>query len=351
MADRLTASRLISDHMMLQRRKPVHLWGKTEPERKVRALLAVDEDPAAKPVEAETVAQADGSWSLFLPAMEASEESRTLTITDSGDERIVVHDVLIGEVWFASGQSNMDLMLERVRDRYPVEASEAEDRCLRCFKIAEHTYYHGPLAEPLTGEWWCVSPETILAFSATGYFFAKHYRKMTGVPVGFIHASLGGSRIAGWMSREMLAAPSDLMPGGYPAYLADAEHYADDAFLAGQVKKNEQQATTWNAELERREEQNKAGLLTKDSGDGHVSGLQNEIISVPCFFRDISELRGFIGKITLTKKFTITEEMLRRAADHARIRLFLGTMVDRDEVFVNGVKVGETGYQYPPRKY
>ena len=350
----LHVSRLISDHMILQHSKPVHLWGKADPGKGVKAVLSGEDAVLSESATADE----KGDWSLFLPSMKPSDRPHELEITDEAGGRIVIRDVLIGEVWFASGQSNMDLMMERVRDRYPDEIRDCDEPRIRCFKIAEHTDYHGPLAEPLTGEWMCASRDTIMQFSATGYFFSKTYLATTGIPVGFLHASLGGSCIWGWMNREMLASPSDAMPKGYTDYLDEAARYADDSFLAGQIALNEKNAAAWNAELERREK------------EGH--DLREAKLNVPCFFRDMSELRGFIGKISIKKRFVLTDEMLKNAAyfgtgsdgtgpdgaasataggQQTRIRLFLGTLVDRDEVFINGTKVGETGYQYPPRKY
>ena len=333
----LHVSRLISDHMILQHGKPVHLWGEADPGAAVTAVLS----GGAQEKRATAAAGEKGDWSLFLPAMEPSGDPHELTITDDHGESIVIRDVLIGEVWFASGQSNMDLEMERVRDRYPDEIRDCDESRIRCFKITEHTDYHGPLKEPLTGEWVSPSRDTILRFSATAYFFSKTYLAKTGIPVGFIHASLGGSRIWCWMSREMLAAPSDLCPDGYREYLAEAARYAQDDFRTGQIARNEKNAAAWNEELAGRE---------KEGGD-----LPRGSLSVPCFFRDVSELRDFIGKISIKRTFTVSEDMIGKTASaeaaDLRVRLFLGTLVDRDEVFINGTRVGETGYQYPPRKY
>ena len=338
MGERLVVSRLISDHCVLQHGKPVHIWGRTAPGRSVCVLLSKESEAArGDEVKNETRASSEGAWSVFLPAMKPSKDSCRLVITDDGGERIEIHDVLIGEVWFASGQSNMDLMMERVKDRYPVEVATANNPYIRAFKIAEQTDYHGPLDDPLTGEWKAVASETILSFSATGYFFAKNRFHDTGIPVGFLHASLGGSLISCWMSREMLSSPSEKAPEGYPLLIADADRYADDKFRMSQIEKNAQNDEEWNAELAKRR------------GNAEGAGSAGEI-SIPCLFSNISELNEYIGEISLKKTITLTEQMIAEMGD-CRVRLFLGTMVDRDVTYVNGVKVGETGYQYPPRKY
>ncbi len=323
--------------MVLQHGKPAKLWGKASPGSKIRAALsAVTGAPAASAV---TTAGLDGAWSLYLPPGKPGKTVYTLTIEDDTGECITIRDVVIGTVWFAGGQSNMDLMMTRVRDRYPSTVRDADAPFIRTFKIDEHTSYGKPLAEPVSGAWRCASADSILDFSATGFFFAKALQEMTDVPVGFIHASLGGSLISCWMSKEMLSEPSEKKPGGYPELLEEAKQYAAPGYIAGQLKHNESRTAEWNKYLSGQEWINREKLF---------AGLPAGSLTVPCFFRDIPKLQDFCGCLTLMRRFVITEEML---AGEGRIRLFLGTITDRDEVYVNGVQVGSTGYQYPPRKY
>lgn len=327
--------------MVIQHGKSVHLWGEASPGAKIHVKICKEESAPAPSRAGETAADPDGRWSVTLPAMDPGYERYCIVITDEEGGEIEIGDVVVGAVWYASGQSNMDLMMQRVADRYPREIRESDFPFIRSFKIQEHTDYHGPLSEPETGQWTVSCPETILDFSASAWFFSTSLQKAIDMPVGYLHASLGGSHVAGWMSAEMLANATPAAPDGYPALLEEARRYSDDSYIASQVKNNEKVTSDWDAELNRRLSQ-----------DGNTLPEEWKKIGVPCFFRDIPELDGFIGNLTIRRRFTLTPSMLEDTRkEGSRIRLFLGTMVDRDKVFVNGKFVGETLYQYPPRKY
>ena len=229
----LQLPRLISNHMVLQRNKEIHIWGRDLPGHRVMVSFRGEE----------AVVQTDekGNFSLFLQKQEAGGPFSMLFRDDLGNEE-VVGDVYIGEVWFCSGQSNMELPMNRVKDRFPEDVADCKNTQIRTFKIRENGVFTAPLAEPESGEWKSVQPETILDFSAAGYYFAKALQELLKVPVGFIDASLGGSLIESWMSREMLH--------GMTAELALAEKYSDAAFVKEQLLKNEQQSNAWHARLD-----------------------------------------------------------------------------------------------------
>lgn len=127
-------------------------------------------------------------------------------------------------------------------NRYPEEISKCTNANIRTFKIIERREFHGPLKELESGEWKPVTEDTFPDFSATAYFFAKHMYRMTGVPVGLINASLGGTRIESWMGRDMLE--------GYDDFLAVADRYADDDFVKERLAQNERQANEWHSRLD-----------------------------------------------------------------------------------------------------
>jgi sialate O-acetylesterase len=169
-------------------------------------------------------------------------------------------------------------------------------------------------------------------FSATGYFFAAYLQKITGQTVGFINASLGGSRISSWMSKEMLT--------GYDELLAEAKKYADDDFRQSQADKNVVNGSLWREKLDKQDR----GLSEKWMKPELDERSWKEM-DIPVMFTD-TELSGMCGSVWFRKSFDLPGELAGKSA-----RLFLGTMVDRDQVFVNGVQVGGIEYQYPPRKY
>lgn len=319
----LKLCRLISDGAVLQRRKSIHIWGWDEAGMQVTIKLENDITTA--------MCDASGRFDAYLPARESGGPYKLVVVDDKG-EKVIVENILVGLVWLCTGQSNMELPLARTKDQYPeVVASDENDR-IRTFKIVEETCYTGPYEELNTGSWVSVGRDTIMNLSATGYFFGKHLQELTGQPIGLINASLGGSRIYSWMSKEMLE--------GYDDLLEIADQYADSSFVEGQIKKNIENGDKWRGDLYKADK----GISEKWHEDKlDISNWTDH--KVPGFFKG-TELDGFIGAVWFRREFDLPKELAGKQA-----RLFMGTMVDSDIIYVNGQKVGETGYQYPPRKY
>ena len=319
----LVLPKIISDGMVLQRRKRIHIWGWDEAGAQVEVRL--------DNLVSSGTADPDGRFDIFLPARESGGPYE-LTVSDDKGNSVVVRDVMIGLVWFCTGQSNMELPITRVKDRYPTLAQIEENPGIRTFKIVEDTDFHGPLEELRSGSWSHVSRDTIMDFSATGYFFAAYLQKITDQTVGFINASLGGSRISSWMSRQMLE--------GYDELLAEADKYSDDDFRKMQADRNEINMTLWRESLDKQDRG-----LSENWMNPSLDVRSWKQIDIPFMFKD-TELDGMCGSVWFRRSFDLPKELAGKSA-----RLFLGTLVDRDEVFVNGVKVGGIEYQYPPRKY
>lgn len=319
----LRVPRLISDGMILQQKKKDRIWGWNIPGSKVMVSF-MGEDYVAYTDDS-------GKWEVFLEEQLPGGPYVMQISDDDGNEEII-ENIMIGDVWFCSGQSNMELPMERVKDRYPEEILNCKNSCIRTFKITECADFHGPLSDHKTGEWKMAARDTILQFSATAYFFAKSMYQMTGVPIGLINASLGGSRIESWMSREMLE--------GYDEFLALADRYGDAGFVEGRVRQNMSQSQAWHENLDSKDE----GLQNSwEKEDADPEGWGE--VGLPFFFRDTA-LAGFIGSVWFRRSFTVPRAMVGKEA-----KLWLGTIVDSDTVFINGVQVGRTDYQYPPRKY
>lgn len=320
----LTLPRLISDGMILQQKKKVRIWGWDEPGRKINVSF----------LDREYFCEADqkGDWEVFVNELNPGGPYG-MRISDSAGEERELEDILVGDVWMCSGQSNMELPMRRVLDRYPCESDRCANTRIRTFKIIEKSDFHGPCRELESGEWKAVSPDTLPDFSATAYFFAKHLYRLTGVPVGLINASLGGSRIESWMGRDMLA--------GYHDFLALADQYGNDDFVREQIEKNAEQTFAWHNRLDGMDR----GLLENWEQENAKDDSGWENVEIPFFFED-SELKGFIGSVWFRRTFDVNESLAGKEA-----KLWLGTIVDSDTVYVNGVCVGHTEYQYPPRKY
>ena len=332
--DELKLPRLLTDGAVLQKNKPVHVWGWDEPGLRVDCVLTahyengqVEEDVDYK---AFCTVSDEGSFSAFLPAFEPGL-SFTLKVSDEKGNSVTVKDLVTGAVWFASGQSNMDVTFDRIKDNYPEVIAASENSLIRFFDITSDTEYSGPLDDPRTGEWKCAKPENMYTISGSCYFFAKRMNDKLGIPVGIVHASLGGSHISSWVSKEMLA--------DHPELIEESEKYGDPEYRESVIRNNEKLSSEWFAECEQADQGRSENWNEGIPEDGR--GKMN----LPTFFADAG-LEGFVGTIWLEKKFTAGEMFAGKAA-----KLWLGTITDTDEAYVNGTFVGTIAYQYPPRKY
>ena len=215
-----SASRLLhpvfDDHAVLQRDRPVRVYGTAPAGETVRVEFAGR--------RARARAGDDGHWEAELPALEAGGP-HTLLVT-AGDRSQRVSDVLVGDVWLCSGQSNMELQVWRALDARAEIAGAGNDR-IRMFTVPQvsDVVPRAEFSEPV--EWQPVTPETVREFSAACYFYARELQKQVDVPMGLIDASWGGSRIQAWTSGEALRALGD-----YDAELDVLGRYADDPVSA-----------------------------------------------------------------------------------------------------------------------
>ena len=192
----VTLPRLISDHMMFQRQRPARVWGKANPGERVTVKF--------RSQTRTTKADAAGRWEVFLSPMKAGGPA---TLRIEADNSITVQDVLVGEVWVASGQSNMQFQLRRARNAQQ-EIAQANYPEIRLFEVKRITS-----AEPLddvTGEWRRCTPASATNFTAVGYFFARYLHRKLKVPVAVIEADWGGTPAEAWTSREALRAEPSL---------------------------------------------------------------------------------------------------------------------------------------------
>lgn len=325
----LRLPRLISDGMVLQYGSQTRIWGRCQENDSVTVTLTGREKNLL--AQGGAVADEAGAWEVFLD-LSCAGSGYCLTVETGTGESVQVTDVAVGEVWICSGQSNMELMMQRVRDRFPEEEELCRDPDLRIFKIREHYEFGGPLEDHLSGEWKKSAQDTIWDFSALTYFYGKFLRRARKVPVGLINASLGGSPIEAWMGREVFEGEEDV--------LAEIDRYASEGFIEEKLKRDEEASQNWYSRISKTDVGLKEGWFGEEKGT-----MPWQEIELPGMFGDRG-LEDFIGVIWLRRKFTVPDTMLGKTA-----KIWLGTLVDSDETYVNGVLVGSTGYQYPPRKY
>jgi sialate O-acetylesterase len=221
-------SRLFSDHAVLQQGMRVPVWGAAADGEKVTVTFA-GQTASATPQ--------NGRWMVWLSPMHASATPRTMTIT--GSNTVTIHDILVGEVWICSGQSNMERQLgprppQKLLVNWANEAASANYPEIRQMLLP-----HIASAQPtsaLSGTWTVCSPQAVVNFTAVGYYFGRDLHNALQVPIGLIHTSWGGTPAEAWTRREALAANPALSPmlDDYEKSLADypgllAQFQADHA--------------------------------------------------------------------------------------------------------------------------
>jgi sialate O-acetylesterase len=186
---------LFTDYAVLQRDKPIPIWGTSDPGEQIRVGLTNDTSTTVR-----TQATADGRWLVELPALPAGGP---YTLTIQGKTRVEFKDVLIGEVWICSGQSNMEFQIRNSFEVHDAIAAAANPK-IRLFTVAQATAM-GP-REKVRGQWKDCTPETVPNFSAVAYYFGRDLQKALGVPIGLIHTSWGGTPAQAWTSKDALDA-------------------------------------------------------------------------------------------------------------------------------------------------
>jgi sialate O-acetylesterase len=313
--------RLISDGMVLQRDKPIHVWGWADEGEQVSVSFAGK--------QLATTAK-DGRWSVDFPAQKVGKG--TLTLSISAKNQLTINNIVIGDVWVDAGQSNMELPLRRVANRYPqlIETTRLPE--IREFNVPVLYNFKGPQEDFAQGEWKTATPENLANFSAVGFFFAQKIHRDMQVPIGLITIPVGGSPAEAWVSETTLK--------NYPAYLEKLKPFKDDNYVTALIAKEKASSDKWYSDLAAadigiKNNWSQTKLATDDWKTLRVPGfLQKQSIDL------------INGAFWVRKTFSLTEAQAKKAAT-----LWMGVIVDADQVFVNGTQVGQTYYQYPPRIY
>lgn len=194
----LTLPAIFSDHMVLQQDQPVPVWGWTAAGTEVTVSIN-GQTKTAK-------ADANGKWMLRLDPLKGKDPA---TLTVKGPETITIKDVLIGEVWLCSGQSNMAMTVNRAKD-YEKEQAAADLPQIRMFR--ENSGPKPAPQEQCSGTWTVCAPDTVGSFTATGFFFGRELHQKLSVPVGLINSSVGGTPIESWTSVDVMKDKAEFKP-------------------------------------------------------------------------------------------------------------------------------------------
>lgn len=213
----LKLAQLFSDHVVLQRQKTIPVWGWAAPNESVKVELSN---------EIQTVnADESGKWMVNLSPMDAGGPYTLLVSTKT--EKLKIEDILIGEVWLLSGQSNMEFMVKQANN-FKEESKNANYPQIRHFFV-EHLVEIQPQKDLKSGSWIISSNETVGEFSAIGFFFARELYQKLNIPIGLVHSSWGGSQIEGWISKEGMTQNDDFKPyaQNLPDNWKDADTFHD----------------------------------------------------------------------------------------------------------------------------
>ncbi len=311
---------VFGDGMVIQRERPVTVWGWADDGEKVEVSWM------GKTFQA--TASEQGRWKVTLPAAYAGGPY-TLKVNE-----IVIEEILIGDVFLCSGQSNMELPVRRVTDMFAYEIETYQNKSIRHFTVPKVFDFNAPREDMPKASWKTCTPGNVMEFSALAYFFAKALYESTGVPVGLVNASWGGTPVEAWISE-------DALNGTYPQYISEKRIYEDDGYRS-RIKELEGEAFhRWNTAMDESDPGLKRGWKSPEYDD---SGWQEVDMFSGSWGND--GLNPVGGSHWLRKDIEIPA---RYAGKEAMIRM--GCIVDADSVYVNGHFVGNTTYQYPPRKY
>ncbi len=191
---------IFTDNIVLQRDMPVPIWGTSDPEDKITVSFSEQTKDA--------VTDKDGKWIVKLDPLKVSAEPQVLTVSSSvGDQKLKIENVLVGDVWVCSGQSNMAFTLSGAKDSQK-EIAEADFPSIRYFKVVNKTSQEPTPA--LAGKWDVCSPKTASGFSAVGYFFGRELYKKLNIPIGLINSSWGGTVAEAWTPWKTLESNPEL---------------------------------------------------------------------------------------------------------------------------------------------
>lgn len=315
-AAKLDLSPLFSDHMVLQQQENIAIWGESGADQKVTIS-------ASWGAEAEGKADENGNWQLSLSTPTAGGPFE-LNISTK-DTTVSISDVMIGEVWLASGQSNMEMPLKGWPPNDVIQNSAEEILNAQYPAIRMLTVKRNLTANPInsiTGSWQVASPQTAGDFSATAYFFAQRLYEELDTPIGIIHSSWGGTPAEAWASKEKLTTLGDFDKALESLSNGASQKVTDDWFAKWRTVPIPRSEEAWN-----NISFNDEAAAQSDFDDQSWSE-----ITLPGRFDEL-ENGALDGAVWLRKKFTITN----LEAEHF---LEIGAIDDMDAIYINGEKVG-----------
>ncbi len=316
---------LFTDGMVLQRDADVKIWGSGQKGEELQIEIAGQSRLA--------MIDEQGNWEASFSCLPTGGPYR-MSVT--GYEKLVIEEVYVGDVWLLGGQSNMELPVERTLDLFQKEVSQATNPLIRQFSVPQIYDFTAPRKELAGGKWQAVTPQTVLEFSAVGYFFAQALYEKYRVPQGLILTAVGGTPIEAWLSEETLNRL------GLADYGAVIDRCRERDYIQSTMQAENKAMHAWHKRLNAED----PGLNdTPNWFEPDFSDTEWPQIDVPGTWSK-SDLSGFVGSVWLRQNFTVPPEMANEPA-----LLHLGAIIDADQTYLNGKLIGRTEYKYPPRRY
>lgn len=318
-------ARIFADHAVLQRDTPVRLWGETEPYQPLQVQIAGQ--------KLTTTADADGHWQVNLAPLPAGGPY-SLTLSDDQGLATALTDIMIGDVWLCSGQSNMEF-LTKYASNAQWEVLRSENPALR-YAVIERDAESAPLADLKTPVTWRMASQADTGdSSAVCYFMAKSLQKSQGVTIGMIQSSWGGTVAQTWISEQGLRRLTD-----YDAYLDALKRYSQAPDQARGIWSNVA-AQWWQAN----EPDGKAKVAWSEL---NFNDSQWESLKPEGIWEDSgrADLATFDGVVYFRTTLTLTAEQAKNGT-----QINLGPVDDSDTTWVNGVYVGGMDLWETPRSY
>ena len=319
MAGGVTLPALFQSHMVLQRGQDIPVWGWAGQGETVTVEFRGKKYTAT--------ADSNGKWQVMLPKQKAGGPY-TLSINDK-----TLTDVMVGDVWLCSGQSNVDITIERVYPQYTSDIDAYNNDKIRLFQVRTKASVKEKKDVSVNIAWKYANKQNAWTFSSLGYFLARKMYEETGVAQGIIQSSLGGSPIQAWLDIDSLKNTDY-----YSTFLL----YTDSAYIADQTKANNRANDVWT-NIMNMTDPGLSGKYAESSCSDDSWRTYNQYDNWSWARHDG---KAIIGSIWLRQHVNIDKAHAGKSA-----RLLLGTFHDMDYTYVNGKQVGVTYYQYPPRRY
>lgn len=313
--------RLIRDSMILQRDQQLNIWGWAPAGEKVVVKF--------NGKQYKTKTDAKGNWKILLPP---TKSGGPYSMEISGKNKITLKDILIGDVWFCSGQSNMVHQMNIHDVTYANEIATADYPEIRQFWIPTLTSLEGPKNDLPNGNWKSAVGDDVRPFSAVAYFFAKKLYEKYHIPIGIINASVGGTPIEAWTSEEGLKE--------FPALQTIIQKNKDTAYINGLNRR------AFSTNTNRPQQITDKGLAeTPKWFETNYNPKGWHTINIPGYWED-QGIKDLNGVVWYRREIDIPVSMTGKPA-----KVFLGRIVDADILYINGKQVGNTTYMYPQRRY